>query len=1041
MKKVKKVFSVSTRLILKIIEITLAFIIVISSIGLIRLYTHPIEIKEYLPTLEEYILPPDTGLKLQADSLTLSAGFKKSGILHISIKNMQLLHSDGQSVMHLPDVVLSYDLWQILKLDYMPNDVSITDASFHLTITNDNKLHLYGEDKKTSSEKVPEKTETVILDKDGTSPIRKTIQHLLSFEKVSLKNGNLIINDQKKGKSFDLKEINIDIEQQYKGNYALKAQSAITIQNRLTRLNLEAQLNRFSKKMSFDIEFDKLYLKDISQLIPVLKDANFTIDGHIKGIFDFSHECQDIVSCFKGGTFQISNISEGTLSLPEPLTNLYHIEKLKINGALSEDLEKIKIARSFVKLKDGPKADIEVEVSGIGAFLIDNNLENVKTVLKSNISSLPIEQAPAVWPPATGPNAHGWVSRNLSLGRIEKADFALYFTGGNLVDLYGEIPVSDIHVNYLDGMTPVHNFNGLVKLWPNRVLITGNSAKVMDISLKEATVDLTDLDKEVSNAKIILSMTGPVQDAMQLISEKPLEFAQMFGLNPKETGGSSDIKLDLNFPLIDNLTTSQVQVNVQADIQKAIFPTPIKEQKLTDGKFQLNVNNKGLELIGNGKIDQIPLNLTWRESFTAKQETDIQSQYIISSQFNTDLLKNLWPDAHTYFDGNVALKGDILRQQNGITTGQFDLDLTQSELFLIPISTQKDKDIPATLALTFSNNKDKTTFNYDLKSSVDEKALNPIIIRGEFIANSKTQRLNLTEILAPKNNFNGFVEWTQDTITGDINGKSWNLSALHHTPEEPEEKSEKSLQVFVPPKNIDINIKIDRLILNEEEPITNLLGNFKKEKGLWKKLSLNAIAGVPFNMAYQPKKQTLMATTTDFGALLNHIGLINRIDKGDFSLNLKQQNTGGFKGEAYIKNFKLKDTSFWMQAITILGIVDGIRGKDLSFDQAKIPLIIENKPALSLSIEEGYMSGTNLGITFNGQLTTAELKMFGSIITAYAINSLPGKIPFIGALFKDGEGGGLFGVKYDITGSPFKPEISFNTLSSIAPGILGTLFQ
>ena len=81
------------------------------------------------------------------------------------------------------------------------------------------------------------------------------------------------------------------------------------------------------------------------------------------------------------------------------------------------------------------------------------------------------------------------------------------------------------------------------------------------------------------------------------------------------------------------------------------------------------------------------------------------------------------------------------------------------------------------------------------------------------------------------------------------------------------------------------------------------------------------------------------------------------------------------------------------------------------------------------------------GITFNGETTTSDLKMYGSIITAYAINSLPGKIPFIGALFKDGEGGGLFGVKYDLTGSPLKPEINFNTLGSIAPGILGNLFK
>ena len=87
------------------------------------------------------------------------------------------------------------------------------------------------------------------------------------------------------------------------------------------------------------------------------------------------------------------------------------------------------------------------------------------------------------------------------------------------------------------------------------------------------------------------------------------------------------------------------------------------------------------------------------------------------------------------------------------------------------------------------------------------------------------------------------------------------------------------------------------------------------------------------------------------------------------------------------------------------------------------------------------MSGTSLGATFNGQVMPTALNLSGSVIPAYAINSLLGKIPLIGALFKDGEGGGLIGLKYNITGSPSDPIVDFNPLKSIAPGILGRLFN
>ena len=87
------------------------------------------------------------------------------------------------------------------------------------------------------------------------------------------------------------------------------------------------------------------------------------------------------------------------------------------------------------------------------------------------------------------------------------------------------------------------------------------------------------------------------------------------------------------------------------------------------------------------------------------------------------------------------------------------------------------------------------------------------------------------------------------------------------------------------------------------------------------------------------------------------------------------------------------------------------------------------------------MSGTSLGLTFNGRVSPVMVQLRGSVIPAYAINSLPGRIPFVGRLFKDGTGGGLIGVNYEVKGAPWKPVIDFNPFSSVAPGILRRLFN
>ena len=111
----------------------------------------------------------------------------------------------------------------------------------------------------------------------------------------------------------------------------------------------------------------------------------------------------------------------------------------------------------------------------------------------------------------------------------------------------------------------------------------------------------------------------------------------------------------------------------------------------------------------------------------------------------------------------------------------------------------------------------------------------------------------------------------------------------------------------------------------------------------------------------------------------------------------------------------------------------------MEFTEGEIPL--ELTPQQSLFIKGGYIAGRNLGITFEGRLSTQKVALSGSVIPAYAINSLPGKIPVIGALFRDSNKGGIFGVKYDVTGTPANRTISFHPLSSVAPGILGRFLK
>ena len=126
MKIVKRFFH----FIFKTIEVLVALMLVSVGLTFGILYIHPVEMKEFLPTLEKYILPAGSGLKLSADSVTLRAALERNGLFHMDITNMTLNNNENAPVLDLPDVEFSYNLKHIFTLNYVPSDLNIKNATY-----------------------------------------------------------------------------------------------------------------------------------------------------------------------------------------------------------------------------------------------------------------------------------------------------------------------------------------------------------------------------------------------------------------------------------------------------------------------------------------------------------------------------------------------------------------------------------------------------------------------------------------------------------------------------------------------------------------------------------------------------------------------------------------------------------------------------------------------------------------------------------------------------------------------------------------------
>jgi hypothetical protein len=96
-----------------------------------------------------------------------------------------------------------------------------------------------------------------------------------------------------------------------------------------------------------------------------------------------------------------------------------------------------------------------------------------------------------------------------------------------------------------------------------------------------------------------------------------------------------------------------------------------------------------------------------------------------------------------------------------------------------------------------------------------------------------------------------------------------------------------------------------------------------------------------------------------------------------------------------------------------------------------------------LAIREGVVKGPTMGATIEGNIDYPgnQVRMSGTFIPMYGVNNVFGQIPLFGLFLGGGSNEGLFGVTYEVVGSPGQPVLRVNPISAMAPGVLRKIFE
>jgi hypothetical protein len=95
-----------------------------------------------------------------------------------------------------------------------------------------------------------------------------------------------------------------------------------------------------------------------------------------------------------------------------------------------------------------------------------------------------------------------------------------------------------------------------------------------------------------------------------------------------------------------------------------------------------------------------------------------------------------------------------------------------------------------------------------------------------------------------------------------------------------------------------------------------------------------------------------------------------------------------------------------------------------------------------LMLRDGVVRGPVIGATIEGHIDYAanDVRLRGTFIPAYALNNAITHVPIVG-LFFGGDKEGVFGLTYEVVGPPGRSTLRVNPMSAVAPGILRKLFE
>jgi hypothetical protein len=675
-------------------------------------------------------------------------------------------------------------------------------------------------------------------------------------------------------------------------------------------------------------------------------------------------------------------------------------------------------------------------------------------MLDLHLDQLGFADLAEVWPDGIGPGAKAWMTENITDGTAHDLHLRLRMlaapdlSDGELTELSGAVEGREMVVHWLRPVPPTERVAARLTFHSaNEFEIAIRGGMQGAIAVTSGSVRLTGLAESEQFAAIAVDVDGPVPELVALLNHPRLNLLSRRPVPMRNPAGRVEGRVTVAaLPLVSDLRMDDVRIAARGKLSALALGGIAAGHDLTAGVLAFEAGNDGLRLNGTATLAGIPAQVAVEADFTAGPPSQVIQKVTLSGTAEAAQLVPLgleWEELAV--EGSAAVKLELVGRRSGRSELSVRAELARMGLKAERMNWTKPSGRPATAELQAVLVRERLAAIERLRVEGEGVSL----LAALDVPAGGPRRLRLARaVLGNGTNTQGEITWPRGEGQPwgvRLSGHSLDLTAemARRDPVKPGEEKRG------PPWSAEL--QLDRLVLGPGRIITGVRARSEND-GLNTRIArVTGRAGIgAFELSILPsglpRRRSLTITAQDAGGLLAALDITDQIRGGRLDLTGSYDDTRAdhlLSGTAEITEFGVRDAPVvakLLQAVTLVGAFEAFSGPDLRFSRLVGPFRYRGD---LIELADARVFSASLGLTIKGRIDMVRrlFDLQGTVVPAYFLNSLLGRVPVIGRLVSPETGGGLFAMNYTVTGGFDDPSVRVNPLSAVAPGFLRGLFE